>query len=398
MWKHIASNALTFFIVALFLLVGAVGWATKHYSDPGPLTQAICFEVPAGSSMSRVAERLAEQNAVTSRMILRVGADYSDKSGLLKAGSFLIPERSSMEEIVDIITRGGANTCGTEVLYRIGVNQVQGVVRDLDPATSRFVELATFDPVAGEAPEEYLAVREEADTRYRLILAEGVTSWQVLNAMQNISMLDSDVTETPPEGRLAPGSYDLTPGMAVSTILSQMTSRQDEIIATAWANRVDGLPLESPEEMLILASIIEKETGVGDERRQVASVFVNRLNLGMRLQTDPTVIYGITEGEGVLGRGIRQSELRAETPWNTYVITGLPPTPIANPGRASIEAAVEPDQTDYIFFVADGTGGHTFTTNLEDHNRAVAVWRRIEAERAASPPAEAPEETPTEAP
>ena len=387
MWRHLASNALTFFIVALFLLAGAIGWATKHYSDPGPLTQAICFDVPTGSSMARVAERLAEQNAVTSPMILRVGADYSDKSGLLKAGSFLVPERASMEDIVDIITRGGANTCGTEVVYRIGVNQVQGVVRDLDPATNRFVELVTFDPVAGDAPEEYLAVREDPDTRYRLIVAEGVTSWQVLNAMQNISTLTADVTETPPEGRLAPGSYDLTPGIAASAILAQMTSRQNDIIATAWANRVDGLPLESPEEMLILASIIEKETGVSDERRQVSSVFVNRLRQGMRLQTDPTVIYGVTRGEGVLGRGIRQSELRDDNPWNTYVITGLPPTPIANPGRASIEAAVDPDTTDYIFFVADGTGGHTFTTNLDDHNRAVAVWRRIEAERAATPPA-----------
>lgn len=145
---------------------------------------------------------------------------------------------------------------------------------------------------------------------------------------------------------------------------------------------MDGLPLASAEEALILASIIEKETSVPDERRQVASVFVNRLNRGMRLQTDPTVIYGITRGEGVLGRGLRQSELRGETPWNTYVIEGLPPTPIANPGRASIEAALNPDTTDYIFFVADGTGGHAFATNLDDHNRNVARWREIEAQRA----------------
>ncbi|WP_322892658.1 MULTISPECIES: endolytic transglycosylase MltG [unclassified Yoonia] len=389
MWRNIASNALTLFVVALFLLAGAIGWASKAYRDPGPLAQAICFEVPAGASMNAVADRLSEQDAVTSRMILRAGADYTDKSGLLKAGSFLVPERASMEEIVDIITRGGANTCGTEVIYRIGVNQVQGVVRDLDPVTNRFVELVTFDPVAGEEPAEYIEVRDQADTRYRLILAEGVTSWQVLNALQNIATIDADVTERPAEGRLAPGSYDLTPGTAASAILAQMTSRQDQIIATAWANRDEDLPLANPEEMLILASIIEKETGIGGERAQVASVFVNRLRQGMRLQTDPTVIYGITEGEGVLGRGIRQSELQAETPWNTYVITGLPPTPIANPGRESIEAAVNPDETDYIFFVADGTGGHTFTTNLDDHNRAVAVWRQIEAERAANPPAAA---------
>ena len=134
---------------------------------------------------------------------------------------------------------------------------------------------------------------------------------------------------------------------------------------------------------MILASIIEKETGVAEERGQVASVFVNRLNRGMRLQTDPTVIYGITEGRGTLGRGLRQSELRAATPYNTYVIPALPPTPIANPGRASIEAALNPLSTDYIFFVADGTGGHAFARTLDEHNRNVARWRQIEAEREA---------------
>ena len=144
------------------------------------------------------------------------------------------------------------------------------------------------------------------------------------------------------------------------------------------------MPIESAEDLLILASIIEKETGVAEERRQVASVFVNRLNQGMRLQTDPTVIYGITQGEGVLGRGLRRSELRRETPWNTYVISGLPPTPIANPGRASLMAAAQPDESDYIFFVADGTGGHAFAVTLAEHNENVARWRQIEAERGAA--------------
>jgi UPF0755 protein len=162
-----------------------------------------------------------------------------------------------------------------------------------------------------------------------------------------------------------------------------MQAAQETILAEAWAGRVDGLPLASPEEALVLASIIEKETSVGEERRQVASVFVNRLELGMRLQTDPTVIYGVTGGRGVLGRGIRQSELRDDNPWNTYVITGLPPTPIANPGRAAIEAALDPDATPYIFFVADGTGGHAFAVTLEEHNENVARWRAIEAEREA---------------
>ena len=166
--------------------------------------------------------------------------------------------------------------------------------------------------------------------------------------------------------------------------IDQMIENQEQILADAWANRQDGLPLASPEEVLILASIIEKETSVPDERRMVSSVFVNRLNRGMRLQTDPTVIYGITEGRGVLGRGIRASELRAETPWNTYVIDGLPPTPIANPGRAAIEAALNPEDTALIYFVADGTGGHAFAETLDAHNRNVARWRQIEAEREAA--------------
>ncbi|MDP5360884.1 MAG: endolytic transglycosylase MltG, partial [Paracoccaceae bacterium] len=205
--------------------------------------------------------------------------------------------------------------------------------------------------------------------------------WQIANALSQIDILRADVTDVPPEGSLAPRDYDIREGDTVSSVLTRMSETQARILTEAWENRADGLPLASAEEALILASIIEKETSVPDERRQVSSVFVNRLNRGMRLQTDPTVIYGITRGEGVLGRGLRQSELRGETPWNTYVIPGLPPTPIANPGQAAIEAALNPDTTEYIFFVADGTGGHAFATNLDDHNRNVAVWRQIEAQR-----------------
>jgi len=200
--------------------------------------------------------------------------------------------------------------------------------------------------------------------------------------LNGLEAMSGELAEVPAEGSLAPRSYEFDPGTDTAAIIARMQADQQRILSEAWANRADDLPLNSPEEALILASIVEKETGVAEERRQVASVFVNRLNRGMRLQTDPTVIYGITQGEGVLGRGLRQSELRGETPWNTYVIDGLPPTPIANPGQASIEAALNPDGTDYVFFVADGTGGHAFATNLDDHNSNVAAWRRIEAEQA----------------
>jgi UPF0755 protein len=287
-----------------------------------------------------------------------------------------------MEEIVDIVTRGGRNTCGTEVVYRIGVTRTQVLLRELDPASNRFIEIAAFNPAQDEVPSAYATVKAETDTRYRVAMAEGVTSWQVLDALRNLDLLEMDVAEMPAEGSLAPDSYEFVLGTTVSSILDQMMAAQSQILTEAWVGRADGVPLASPQEALILASIVEKETGVPEERRQVASVFVNRLNQGMRLQTDPTVIYGITKGEGILGRGLRQSELRRETPWNTYVIPALPLTPIANPGRASIEAALNPDSSPFIFFVADGTGGHAFATTLADHNRNVQAWRVIEAERA----------------
>lgn len=382
MWRHIASNAVTFLIVALFLLGGVILWGQGQYKSAGPLENAICLKVDRGSNMSKVSEDLAAQGAISSPSIFRIGADYEDKTSSLKAGSFLVPEGASMEEIVSIVTRGGASTCGTEVVYRIGVTRATVQVRQLDPATNRFVERATFNPAEDAVPEEYTRVKAEADTRYRVALAEGVTSWQIVEELKSVDVLEGEVPEVPAEGMLAPDSYEVRVGDSRADLVARMQAAQEARIAQVWAERRDGLPLNSPEEMLVLASIIEKETGVPEERRQVASVFINRLNQGIKLQTDPTVIYGITRGEGVLGRGLRQSELRRETPWNTYVIDGLPPTPIANPGLASLRAAVDPDSTNFIFFVADGTGGHAFAETLAEHNANVARWRQIEAERA----------------
>ncbi|MCV2891917.1 endolytic transglycosylase MltG [Lentibacter sp. XHP0401] len=382
MWRHIASNALTMLIVAVFLVGGLILWGQNEYSAQGPLDEQICLRVERGSNVGIVSENLEKQGAISSGMLLRIGMDYTDLAGQLKAGSYLVPPKSSPKEIADIITRGGASTCGTEIVYRIGVTQLSNLVRELDPATSEYIEKAKFDPATEEAPAEYIAVRERPDTRVRIAIAEGVTSWQIVEGLKRISLLEGEIAEVPAEGSLAPQSYEVRKGDKREELLVEMAARQERILAEAWENRVDGLPVNSPEEALILASLIEKETGVAEERRQVASVFVNRLRQGMKLQTDPTVIYGITNGQGVLGRGLRRSELRAETPYNTYVIDALPPTPIANPGRASIEAALDPDSTDYIFFVADGTGGHAFAVTLDEHNANVARWREIEAERA----------------
>ncbi len=382
MWRHIASNAVTFLIVALFLLGGAILWGQGQYKDAGPLEQAICLKVDRGSTMSRVSDDLGAQGAVSSPAVFRIGADYQDKTAKLKAGSFLVPENASMEEIVSIVTRGGANSCGTEVVYRIGVTRATVQVRQLDPSTNRFLEMASFNLVEDAIPEEYTRVRGETDTRYRIALAEGVTSWQVIEELKSVDLLSGDVAEVPAEGMLAPDSYEVSVDDTRTELVQRMLDAQQKRIADVWAERREDVPLKTPEEMLTLASIIEKETGIAEERRQVASVFTNRLNQGIRLQTDPTVIYGVTRGKGVLGRGLRRSELRKETPWNTYVIDGLPPTPIANPGLASLRAAVDPDETPFIFFVADGTGGHAFAETLAKHNANVAKWRQIEANRA----------------
>ncbi|MEM6371521.1 MAG: endolytic transglycosylase MltG [Pseudomonadota bacterium] len=382
MWRSVASNALTFLIVALFVLGGVILWGRGQYENPGPLADAICLQVERGTNFRRVSRNLESEGAVSSASIFRMGADYAGKTSELKAGSFLIEPGASMEEIVDVVTRGGASTCGTEVVYRIGVNRLSAQVRELDPATNRFVEVVEFEPGVEDTPAAYTDVRDAQDTRYRIAMAEGVTSWQVVTALRGMDVLRGAVEEIPPEGALAPDSYEVRQGDARADILAQMAEQQELWVSAAWEARDPESPLQTPEELLTLASIIEKETGVAEERPQVSSVFVNRLERGMRLQTDPTVIYGITKGQGVLGRGLRRSELRAATPWNTYVIEGLPPTPIANPGRASLMAAAQPDETPYVFFVADGTGGHAFAETLDEHNRNVARWREIEAERA----------------
>jgi len=382
MWRNIASNFLTFLVVLVFLVAGVILWGQNEYNSAGPLEGSICLRVDRGSNMRRVSEDLEERGAVSSSTIFRIGADYTGKDGLLKAGSWLIPEGATMAEITDLVTRGGASTCGTEVVYRIGVTQVQAQVRELDPATEAYREVVEFDLLGeADAPGEYTEVVAQNDTRFRINIAEGVTSWQIVTALNAVEVMEGEIGGVPPEGSLAPTSYEVERGDVRAELLDRMKEIQTTRLAAAWEARDDDLPLEDPSDVLILASIIEKETGVPEERGQVASVFVNRLRRGMRLQTDPTVIYGITKGEGVLGRGLRQSELRQATPYNTYVIQGLPPTPIANPGEASLMAAVQPAETDYVFFVADGSGGHAFAETLDEHNENVARWRELEAQR-----------------
>lgn len=375
MRKSVAANAMMFLIIGLLGFGAVLSWGKAQFTAPGPLAEAICYRVAGGSTFNKESELLADAGAVNSPWIFRIGVRNSGKSADLKAGMFLIRQGASMAEITDSLTQAGASTCGSEIVLRIGVRQSDLQMRALDPTTERMVTRASHVIGSGELPSEYNEMRQEDGMEYRVTMAEGTTVWQVAEALKQADFLTGEVGELPAEGMLAPDSYDVVAGSERADLIARMLAKQEKRLADVWALRATDLPIETPEELLTLASIVEKETGVAEEREQVASVFVNRLRRGMRLQTDPTVIYGLTLGRETLGRGLRVSELNGETPYNTYIISGLPPTPIANPGLAAIEAAANPDSTDYLYFVADGTGGHAFATNLADHNANVARWR-----------------------
>ncbi|MDB6178020.1 endolytic transglycosylase MltG [Paracoccus sp. Z330] len=380
-WRNIASNFLTLAIVLLLALAGAIAWGKHQFSGPGPSEVAQCVQIAPGASLNAVSQQLAAQGAVSSAYIFRAGADYLDKSRDLKFGSYLVEPNASMNDIVNVITAGGPSTCGTQVILLVGVRGNNVLLRDMNPETGAFEEMARFDPASGDEPEAIAAAQQKPDARMRITVAEGVTSWQIAEALKQVDFLSGDIDDVPAEGSLAPDTYAVEKGAGRVELLAEMAARQSVILEQAWEERPFGLPYETPEEALIMASIVEKETGLAQERAQVASVFVNRLEEGMRLQTDPTVIYGVTEGRSVLNRGLRRSELNQRTAYNTYQIDGLPPTPIANPGREAIRAALNPADTDFLFFVADGSGGHAFARTLDEHNANVARWREIEAQR-----------------
>ena len=380
MWRNLASNVFNLIGVMLLLVGGAAIWGKSLYYSKGPLSKSICLRIVSGSKIRSLSESLVESATISNAAIFRIGIEYEGKAGQLKAGNFLIEKEASMASIAKSITQGGPNTCGSEVVYRVGINSAQVQVREMDPTTSRFKQTLNF-PLKAEVPKEFDELLQVSGVRYRIALAEGVTSHRVVQTLNKIDILSGDILEIPLEGSLFPSSYELSQGDDKNTLLLKMQASQTANIRDAWINRADGLPLKSEKDALILASIIEKETGISSERALVASVFINRLNREMPLQTDPSVIYGITKGEYSLGRGLLKSELSKDTPWNTYLKKGLPPTPISNPGLKSIHSAVNPADTDYIYFVADGQGGHAFAKTLEEHNVNVAKWRAIEAKR-----------------
>jgi UPF0755 protein len=213
---------------------------------------------------------------------------------------------------------------------------------------------------------------------YRITIPEGLTSAQIVERLKAEPNLDGEIMEIPPEGSLLPDTFKFSRGMARQELIDRMRTEQQRLLATLWEKRQKELPLETPHQAMTLASIVEKETGRADERTRVAGVFINRLRTRMRLQSDPTIVYGIIGGQGSLGRPITRSDIDTKTAYNTYQVDGLPPGPICNPGRSAIEATLDPAKTTDLYFVADGTGGHTFSASLKDHNSAVQTWRKLE--------------------
>lgn len=314
--------------VLVLLAGGAAVYGTRIYDAPGPLPGPRAVVVPRGG-LEQVASALAAEGVVDSALTLRLAALATRGEGALRAGELEFPAGASLR-------------------------QVLGVMR-----TARAVQ-------------------------HRLTVPEGLTAAQVAALLERAPALEGPVV-LPAEGRMLPDTYLYDRGTTRAAVVERGVRAMDKALAAAWEARAKDLPLTTPDQALTLASIVERETGKAEERPHVAAVFLNRLQRGMKLQSDPTVVYGASGGLGVLDHGITRAELDRDDPYNTYRIAGLPPGPIAMPGAASLRAVTQPVQSDDLFFVADGTGGHVFARTNEEHLRNVAKWREIERVRAARP-------------
>jgi UPF0755 protein len=321
----IAGNAI--FMVLLLLVVGggaAIVFGKIRFEAPGPLQADKIVNIPKSARVVEIADLLQREGVVDEHKVIFLGGVAMLKAwGDLKSGEYLFPKRASVRHVVETLIEGK-------------------VVQHL------------------------------------ITVPEGLTSEQVVARLLDSQVLSGMVKETPREGSMLPNSYNFRRGDTRELAIQRMQQAQQQVLKEAWERRNPDLPLRTPEQLIILASIIEKETGRPEERTRIAAVFVNRLKQKMRLQSDPTVIYGLAPGKGTLGRPLSRADLERATPYNTYLIDALPPGPIANPGRASIEAAANPARTKEFYFVADGTGGHAFAENYEQHKRNVERLRIIE--------------------
>ncbi|MBA4132637.1 MAG: endolytic transglycosylase MltG [Hyphomicrobium sp.] len=329
---RIGSAIITLSVVALVVIGGLALLLGHFYERPGPLIEARSVVIEKGAGRIEIAEQLERDGIISSRWafvanhLLR-NVMSGGKPVEMKAGEYEIKAAASMRDVLELLGEGKS------VLYKV-------------------------------------------------TLPEGLTSQQIVERLLAEPNLSGEITQIPPEGSLLPDTYRVSKGMSRQELLGRMQAESAEFLARAWEKRAADLPVATPREALILASIVEKETGKADERQRVAAVFVNRLKKKMRLQSDPTIIYGIVGGRGSLGRSITRSDIDTKTDYNTYRINGLPPGPICNPGRETIEATLNPAVTNDLYFVADGTGGHTFSETLAAHNAAVQNWRKIEKTQA----------------
>lgn len=308
--------------VLLAVAAGALWfYLQSRYEAPGPLSAETIVVVPRGAGLAAIADDLAAAGVIADPTLFRIGVRLFGDARALQAGEYAFPPAASMQDAAELIASG------------------RTVV-------------------------------------HRLTVPEGLTSVEVVALLEAAEPLDGTIEAVPPDGALLPETYHFHRGDSRAAVLQRMDEAMDAALEELWDKRAPNLPLNTPEEALVLASIIEKETGVDAERALVAGVFVNRLKKGMPLQSDPTVVYGITEGKAPLGRSLTRKDLANPTPYNTYQIAGLPPGPIANPGRAALEAALNPAETDFLYFVAAGDGGHAFAKTLAEHNRNVAKWRK----------------------
>ncbi|WP_274629411.1 endolytic transglycosylase MltG [Arvimicrobium flavum] len=325
---------LNFVVSALFLVaiaaVVALYFGKRTFEAPGPSTTASTVLIKPNSGVQDIADQLERRGLISDARIFWLGTRALGADGKLKAGEYEVKAGASMRDIMEVLKSGKS------ILYS-------------------------------------------------LTIPEGLTVEQAFQRIAEHEALSGDMpASVPVEGSLAADTQRFTRGTTRQQIVDKLLADQDKLVEDIWNRRARDLPLANRDEFVILASIVEKETGVADERSRVAAVFVNRLNKGMRLQSDPTIIYGIYGGKGKPAeKPITQSDLKKQTPYNTYLINGLPPTPIANPGRAALEAVANPSQTADLYFVADGTGGHVFAKTLDEHNENVARWRVIEKKKAA---------------
>lgn len=309
-------------VLAALLAGGAFYWGHQTFHNPGPLKTDIRLVIPKGSGLTRVGAILFEHDAILHPDVFVWGARLSGEARDIRAGEYDIGPALSSRQILTLLISGKT-------------------------------------------------------VQRQVTIPEGLTSHEI-SALLNRAPALTDAASIRPEGSLLPETYSYQYGDTRQKLVRRMERSMRDTVADLWAKRAKGLPIETPAQAVILASIVEKETGIAEERARVAAVFINRLRKKMRLQSDPTVIYGITLGRRPLGRPLSRKDLATKTPYNTYTITALPPGPICNPGREAIAAVLNPIESDEYYFVADGTGGHVFAKTLAEHNRNVARWRRLQ--------------------